>query len=344
MKKLVALILSVTFVFLCFSSCSGNEAEKDEYYTRTQRNETGRLSLSLSRVAKEGTDDEKYLEDETLKEIYSEALEIFNSAYYFISSDSESSPLTDVNAPVTTVFDMDSAILDEISFAAELHGLTDGMYDPSCGALTALLKENSSPDTTAVEEALAHTGCDKITISDTTLVKADAALAIDLYALADGYALSKVVDFLKESKVAYGTATYNGIAGVFGEKPDGEPFLVDIGDGTENGRDGAFQITEGYVALVSKSFGQTFDLTDGVLEPCLEKSAVYSSDARVAAVLSSVAYTYGSDSLLSLYEKEGLSFEAVLTEKDLSKTFTKNAKESDLYTEETEPADSSAEK
>ena len=214
------------------------------------------------------------------------------------------------------------------------------MYDPSCGSLATLLKDSSSPDVTAVEEALSHTGCDKLTVSESAIEKSDVALMIDLYALADGYALSKVIDFLKESKVAYGTVTFNGIAGVFGQKTDGEKFLVDIGDGTENGRDGAFQITDGYVALVSKSFGQTLDVTDGVLEPSLEKSAVYCSDARVAAVLSSIAYTYGSDALLSLYEKEGLSFEAVLTEKDLSKTFTEHAKENELYAEQTLPSDS----
>ncbi len=340
MKKLISLILSATLIFLCLVSCSDSNTQKEGYYTRTQRNETGRLSISLSRTSK----DEKaeYLEDEELKKIYNEALEVFKDAYYFISSDSESSPIADINAPVNTVFDMDSALLDEIRFAIELQGLTEGKYDPSCGTLCALLKENASPDSTAIEEALTHTGCDKITISDTTLIKSDAALAIDLYALADGYAISKVVDFLKESKVLYGTVTYNGIAGVFGKKPDGEPFLVDIGDGTENGRDGAFQISDGYVALVSESFGQTFDVVDGVLEPSLEKSAVYCSDARVAAVLSSIAYTFGSDTLLSLYDKEGLSFEAVLTEKDFSKTFTVNAKENDLYTEETVPADSQA--
>ena len=343
MKKLIALMLLASFIFLSLVSCSSeSDSHKEGYYTRTQRNETGRLSVSLSRVSKGENDEEIYLEDEELKKIYTEALDVFESAYYFISANSENGPLEDVNAAVNKVFDMDSSLLNEISLAIELQGLTDGMYDPSYGSLTAVLKENTSPDSTSIEEALSHTGCDKITLSDSTLIKSDAALAIDLYALADGYALSKVVDFLKETPVSYGTVTYNGIAGVFGKKPDGEPFLVDIGDGTENGRDGSFQITDGYVALVSKSFGQAFDLTDGILEPCLEKSAVYCSDARIAAVLSSIAYSHGSEALLSLYEKEGLSFEAVLTEKDLSKTFTKNAKENGLYLEETAPADSNS--
>ncbi len=342
MKKLISLILSLASLFLCLASCSDSSAQKEGYYTRTQRNETGRLSISLSRTASGEDKDDKYLDEEELKEIYNEALDVFNSAYYFISTDSESSAFNVINAPVSTVFDMDTALLSEISFAIELNGLTEGRYDPSCGTLISLVKKDSSPDSTAIEVALSHKGCDKISLSDTTLTKADTALAIDLYALADGYAISKVVDFLKESRVSYGTVTYNGIAGVFGEKPDGEPFLVDIGDGTENGRDGAFKITDGYVALVSDSFGQAFDIDDGVLEPALEKAAVYTDDARIAAVLSSIAYTYGSDALLSLYEKDGLSFEAVLTEKDMTKTYSENAMAMNLYSEETAPAESTS--
>ena len=340
MKKLIALILSASFIFLCLVSCSGETAHEEGYYTRTQRDEMGRLSISLSRT----TIENEYLEDEELKSIYNEALDVFEDAYCFIFADYSEGAIKDINAAVNTVFDIDPLLLEEISAAIQLSEICDGMYDPSYGALTSLLKKSSTAEAAEIEEALSHTGCDKIEIGDTTLKKADSALMIDLYALADGYAIGKVIDFLKDSPVAYGTVTYDGIAGVFGTKPDGEPFLVDIGDGTENGRDGSFKITEGYVALTSKSFGQTFDLTDGVLDHSIEKAAVYSKDPKIAAVLSSIAYSYGSDALLSLYEKDELSFEAVLTEKDGSKVFTDNAESGDLYTEETVPEEGSSAK
>ena len=151
---------------------------------------------------------------------------------------------------------------------------------------------------------------------------------IDLCSYRDGYALSATCEYLKESDCAFGAITFNGIAGVFGKKADGSLFSVEIG----NGADGTFNISDGYVALVNEDFGIAYDHTDGKLEPKLLRAAVYAADAEAAAILASVGYVHGSDALLSLYEKESLVFEAVLTENDGTEIFTKKAKDSNLYT------------
>lgn len=321
MKKILSLILASILLILNLSSCS--QEEDAGYFVRTQRNEMGRLSVSLARDTKDG---EKLTEAE-LNSIYEEACATFEKAYSFLS-DGEGNPLSTLNSPVNAVFDINKDLLKEITGAIKLSDLTDGRYEPCAGSLTSLLKADSAPTDEMLTDALSHIGKDKFEFSGTEAKKLDAKASIDFGAYRDGYALQSVCEFLGESACAYGTVTFNGIAGVFGEKPDGELFKIEIGDGA----DGTFNISDGYVALVSKNFGTSYDYSDGVLTPALEKAAVYAADAKVCAVIASVGYVHGADVLLDLYEKEDLSFEAVLTERDGKEIFTKNADGTNLYT------------
>ena len=177
-------------------------------------------------------------------------------------------------------------------------------------------------------EALSHTGADKFEFSKTSVKKSDTEAMIDMGALCDGYALDAACDFLDDCISAFGTVTFNGIAGVFGKKGEGETFSVEIG----NGEDGVFNIKNGYVALVSADFGKACDFKDGVIDTDVQHIAVYASDARVAAVIASVGYANGSGSVTALYGRDGLSFEAVILKEDGKEVYTKNAKSNELYT------------
>lgn len=321
MKKIFSLLLSAILIILCLPSCE--KAEEQGYFTRTLRDERGRLSVSLSRDSKEGSP----LSDEELKKIYNETCETFAKAYDFLDN-KEKSDISAINAPVKSVFDIDKNLISEIEKAIEISALTDRLYEPCGGALTKVIAKTGSPSDPEIDEALLHIGSDKFVFSENSIEKSDPEAMIDLYCYRDGYALKAACEYLKESICAYGTVTFNGIAGVFGEKPNGELFSVEIG----NGADGTFNISDGYVALVNEDFGMAYDYADGKLDPGLTRATVYAADAETAAILASVGYVHGSGALLSLYEKEGLVFEAVLTEKDGTETFTKKAESTSLYT------------
>ncbi|MBQ8914754.1 MAG: FAD:protein FMN transferase [Clostridia bacterium] len=324
MKKFISFSMAVILALFCLVSCAPAGADKEEgYYTRVLRSEMGRLCISLSTKAKDGT----VLPEEKLKEIYDSACTAFAEGYRFLTED-EGSQLSAINANIPTVLDIDKKLLEEIGRAMDFSALTDGLYDPTAGSLTALLRSKNSPQSDELKDALSHVGSDKLTFSEKIITKADPLTRLDLYSWRDGYALRCACEYLKETETAFGTVTFNGIAGVFGEKPDGETFSVELG----NGKSGVFNITDGYVALVCEGFGSAYDLSEGTLDPALSRCAVYAPTAEHAAVLASVGYSAGSDALLGLYEKEELTFEAVITEKDGKEVFTKNAKGSDLYT------------
>ena len=319
MKKILAMTLFVIFILTCLVSC--DSAIEEEYFQRTNRNSIGRLSVSLSTLSKDGTP----LSQEELKKIYTDALDTFTKAYEFLSDSSE---LTTVNAEADVVLDTDKELIQHIKTAFGYSDMTEGLYQPCGGTVTELFEKGRTPDEKQLKKALSHIGCDKIEIAQKNIKKSDPLCKLDLYAYCDGYALSRVCEFLKDTPVAYGTVTFNGIAGVFGKKPEDKPFAVEIG----NGDDGIFNITDGYVALVTEGFGSSYDFSDGILDPALEKAAVYSPDARTAAVVASVGYAHGSDIILELYENKELKFEAVLKEKDGNETFTEKADNSSLYT------------
>ncbi len=329
MKKLLSLILSAILLILCLSSCAENQ--RSTYYTRSSRNENGRLAVSFSRESKEG----KILADDELRSVYEEALKILESSLDFLSC-KDKSLLSGVNASVDMVFDVDKKLIAEIENAFKLSEKCDRLYEPAGGALTSLLSSKTAPEKDALANALTHMGADKLEISETTVKKLDPNVKLDFGAYRDGYAIGKVCDFLADSDIAYGTVTFNGIAGVFGTKPDNEPFTIELGDGDH----GIFNITDGYIALVSADFGTSYDYKDGVLAPIIDKATVYSADPCTAAVIASIGYAYGPDAILSLYEKEELIFEAVLTDHDRSEILTEKLKEGSMYAPATKAAES----
>ena len=324
MKKTIALFLSVIMLLAAFSSCANDEGE---YFVRTRRDDMGRLCVSLSRVDKDG----KKIKDDRLTDLYEETCSAFSAVYNELSDIPQSS-LCVINSEFDTVLDIPEGVGDATGYAFDLSELTDGLYEPCAGTVSHLIENNPEPSEEELADALSHAGRENFRLSGNVLKKEDPLAKLDLGPLRDAYALKAAVEHLKKSECGYGSVTFNGAAGVFGQKADGTPFQVSL----SSGYPGTFNITEGYVSLVSEDFGHTFDFTDGVTEATVECAAVYSADPRVSCAMASLAYIYGTDRLMDIYRKGELSFEAALTEKDGSLTLTKYAERDGLFTPETE--------
>jgi len=329
MKRLISLILSAILCITCFCACS--DKGDSEYFTHTQRDEKGRLSLHLSRAAKDGST----LEEEALKDIYASACKKADAVYALLSKNEKSSGTYEINASEGLVLDLDKEFIEELGRAFELSELTDGLYQPAGGSLITLFAENELPDDAMINEALAHSGTDKFEINESTVKKSDSKALLDLYCYQDARIIETVIEYLKETQVAYGSVTFNGIAGVFGEKPEGGAFKIDISDGTDTGIEGAFNITDGYIAFTSADFGTSVDFSDGIRYNSVSRAAVYSSDAVCAAIMANIAYSCGNAAVKTLYENESFSFEAALWDNDGKITLTEKAEKASLYTPET---------
>ena len=111
----------------------------------------------------------------------------------------------------------------------------DNEVDITLGRVSDLWLQGSKtgtvPAEAAIKNALLHSGRRKLNYNaqTNTAVKADAALAVDLGAIAKGYAVDKAADVLQQSK-AVRAALINGGGNikVLGSKSDGKPWLIAV--------------------------------------------------------------------------------------------------------------------
>ncbi len=111
----------------------------------------------------------------------------------------------------------------------------DNEVDITLGKVSDLWLQGSKtgtvPAEAAIKNSLLHSGRDKLSYNaqSNTAVKADAALTIDLGAIAKGYAVDKAADVLQQSK-AVSAALINGGGNikVLGSKADGKPWVIAV--------------------------------------------------------------------------------------------------------------------
>ena len=111
----------------------------------------------------------------------------------------------------------------------------DNEVDITLGRVSDLWLQGSKtgtvPAEAAIKNALLHSGRNKLNYNaqTNTAVKADAALTLDLGAIAKGYAIDKAADVLQQSK-AVSAALINGGGNikVLGSKADGKPWVIAV--------------------------------------------------------------------------------------------------------------------
>lgn len=330
--KSVALLCAAVMLFsLC--ACSGEEME--EYYENSYDTGTDVISVHFAYDTME--EDEKgekiYFTDSELEKIFTECCNIYADALRAVDHTDPSSILYEINQPVNAVFDVDAEIAELLDRALTIAGVTDGYYQPVFGSVTQLLKENPQPEQTLLDEALSHTGTDKITIEGTSVYKTDPLSQVDLTGLRNGYALEKIIAYLEESPVVYGFVTLGNSAGVFGTKPKEDPFEIGIlADEDEASIEGYVHASTGYVFVASDAIGGAMDYSDGSpANSDLTKVAVMSEDAVAADALAHALYVMGYEAGQELYTSGEISFEAVFFLDDGTVEVTDGAYRAGIY-------------
>lgn len=225
---------------------------------------------------------------------------------------------------------------------------TDGAYDFTLGGLAELWNVAGGGPVPAKEDIdaiLAHTGYNNITIDETrnTVMRPDPDVQIDLGGIGKGAAADELVRYLETTDVPYGLVSVGGTIGVFGEKPDGEPYKIGIKDPDDpSGVLGYLYIKEGFVAVSGDyeryfeengvRYHHIFDPSTGYpADSGLRETAVHCLSGTAADALSTALFVMGADAALELYERDaagtnGPAFEAVLVASDGGITATAGAR------------------
>ena len=118
-----------------------------------------------------------------------------------------------------------------LQIALVVMAASGGAFDPGLGRLIKLWGfaegEPSVPSATAIHDALKGTGPGDVRLVDGQLVKADAALALDLGGIAKGYAIDRAIAILAAAGVRHAAVNAGGDLRLLGDR-GGAPWRIGI--------------------------------------------------------------------------------------------------------------------
>lgn len=218
-----------------------------------------------------------------------------------------------------------SAIIEK---STALSGEYGGSVDITAGALTELWGvATDNPYLPTSEEALQAVSTisfRNITLDGETLTLPEGT-KLDFGGVAKGYACDKIKECFDERNVPWGIVSLSSSALLYGEKPDGLPFSVDIKN-PEGGEPvgTAFVYStclsssggyERYFEISGERYIHIFDLESGFpVETDLTSVTVFSQDGMKSDFLSTLIFTEGINTLKKYLSAE--DFQIVATDKD----------------------------
>lgn len=225
-----------------------------------------------------------------------------------------------------------------LEMALEYSRLSDGMFDVTCGRVTALWDFSSDnpiiPDRQELDEALSTVDWRAVTIDGNTVTVPDGT-EIDLGGIAKGYIADRVIDLLRAQDVLGAVVNLGGNVSVLGSK-NGQPYRVGIQSPfDEGGTIGALSVTDCSV-VTAGSYQRCFELDGSLYHHILDLSDGMPAQTGLSSVTIIARDSVQADSLATicflLGEKDGLSLiesldgvEAIFISSDSTVTMTEGA-------------------
>lgn len=228
----------------------------------------------------------------------------------------------------------DARTIGLLRLAKKYCEMSEGRFDITVGKLSALWNfssgDNIVPAAEEIQAVLPHVGYENLTLIGLETPAGNALSVwltpethLDLGAIAKGYIVDQVREFLKENGVTRGIVDFGGNIAVIGEKPDGSPWLIGIkkpvsSSDVSTGQDtmlGIISVKPDGTAVTSGTYERKFE-QDGVLyHHILDPATGYPCETDVASVtvvstldsadcdaLSTMCLLYGLEDGLELIE------------------------------------------
>lgn len=204
--------------------------------------------------------------------------------------------------------------------------LSKGIFEPTIGAVSSLWdfkqKKTAEPPVLPKEQdikaALAFVGYQKISLNGTQYRKPEGVM-LDFGAIAKGFVGDMLKEHYQEQGIGYGLVDFGGDIIVFGEKEEGTPWKIGIGNPNPevSGHIATLSLTEG--AVVTSGNYQRYFEKDGVryhhiLDPTtgypvdnnITLVTVWAPTGTAADALSTVCYVLGIEKGIKFMESTGL--------------------------------------
>lgn len=181
------------------------------------------------------------------------------------------------NAGIKPV-EVDREILNILGFAVEAYDLTDGKINVAMGSVLSVWHDYRSaglqkpelaktPNMSQLEEANQYTDIKKIKIDRdaSTVYLPESSMQLDVGAVAKGYAVGKLCEFLKERGITSAIVSAGGNVQTMGTRADGTPWRVGIQNPDTSSKNvylHALRLED--MSLVTSGTYQRFYTVDGI--------------------------------------------------------------------------------
>ncbi len=210
--------------------------------------------------------------------------------------------LYDLNRAEGRPLTVSREVMDILLLGKEIYEKTDGAVNLCLGAVTALWHDARAegdrlPDAVALEEARKHTDPADLVLDEIAMTAclADPATAVDVGALAKGYALAKVYDYAVDAGLDSLLVNLGGQTLAVGEKPSGGAWEITVPNPAGDLQ--RLAITDAVVAT-SGDYERTFTVDGKTYHHLIDPATAYPSAAhRAATVVLPLSHVTESDAL-----------------------------------------------
>ncbi len=247
---------------------------------------------------------------------------------------------------------VDKKIIDLLDYCMEIYEITDGMTNVAMGSVLSIwhdyrtwgINDPSSaelPPMDKLKEAADHCDISKVQIDreNSTVYLADPDMALDVGAVAKGYATEQIGRVLSQKGVKNYTLNIGGNIKTLGPKGDGSPWIAAVADPDPNSETGVIMNVElnAKVFVTSGSY-QRYYIVDGkeyhhiihpeTLMPHNDFTAVsiYTDDSGLADALSTALFNMSYDEGKALVESLD-NVEALWVTNDYKQYYSKGFKD-----------------
>ena len=218
--------------------------------------------------------------------------------------------------PVT----VDSETITLLQTACQYAALSDGLIDPSIGAVSSLwdfheTKDPVIPSADALSEAVRHVDYRKIRIDGNQVTLSEEGMALDLGFIAKGYIADRIKEYLISEGVQSALISLGGNILALGCKPDGSPFRVGIQKPFADTGTSIMTVEDSDRSIVSSGNYERYFEADGVLyhhilstqtgypvNSGLSQVTIISDDSVTGDALSTLCFILGYEKATTLLE------------------------------------------
>lgn len=218
-------------------------------------------------------------------------------------------------------------LTSSLALCGELDGALDLTVYPIVQAWGFISKDYRIPDRATLDELLAHTGYDAVTVEGSHVTMPE-GFALDVGAVAKGYAADRCVAMLRQGKASGAILNLGGTVAAYGKKDGGADWTVGIADPENSARYIGYVSCSDKIVATSGSYERYFVGDDGVtyshiIDPqtgCPVQNELLSvtiiSDSGLRSdALSTALFVKGADGAAEYYRAHG-GFEYILLTAD----------------------------